>query len=171
MAVDIRLLAARLFLEAGDTKPNCYTDEDINNGQHWDLDQTPKHHQRKGEVQETIWSQGYKKACFFAAAGINHTVTFRNLKRCNPSKGNHCHEGMCHLVGIDFNDIDVFFQKPIHEREYNCSSCEPEIPWVVSAFVIAKPFRQVADMMRQRRPYFGYEENPENDEHDTKQYV
>lgn len=34
--------------------------------------------------------------------------------------------------------------------------------------MIAKPFRQVADMMRQRRPDFGYEEDTEND---TKQYV
>lgn len=36
--------------------------------------------------------------------------------------------------------------------------------------MIAKPFRQVTDMVRQRRPYFSYEKDTENDENDTKQY-
>ena len=74
-------------------------------------------------------------------------------------------------MAVDFDDIDVFFQKPIHDWEYNGSYCEPEIPRIVIAFVIAKPFRQVSNMVRQRGPDFGCEENPEDDEKDTKQYV
>ena len=78
---------------------------------------------------------------------------------------------MWHLVGVDFDDIYVFFQKPIHERKDNGSCCEPEIPWVVIEFVVAKPFRQVTNMVRQRGPDFGGKKDPENDEKDTKQYV
>ena len=74
-------------------------------------------------------------------------------------------------MGEGLNHLDVLAQISIHNGEYDCSKSEPEKPRVIAAFVITQPFRQVADMMRQRGPDFGHEENPENDEHNTKQYV
>ena len=78
---------------------------------------------------------------------------------------------MSQLMGEGLNHLDVLAQISIHNGEYDCSKSEPEKPWVVTALVITKPFRQVADMVRQRGPDFGGKKDPENDEKDTKQYV
>lgn len=94
-----------------------------------------------------------------------------SMKRMDPAKGQQGCYAMSQLMGEGLNHLDIFAQISIHYGEYYGSNSKPKKPRIIASLMIAKPFRKVADMMRQRRPDFGYEENPENDEHDTKQYV
>lgn len=89
----------------------------------------------------------------------------------NPAKGQQSRYAMSQLMGEGLNHFDILAQISIHNGEYYGSKSKPEKPRIIASHMIAKPFRQVADMMRQRRPDFGYEEDSENDENDTKQYV
>ena len=89
----------------------------------------------------------------------------------NPAKSQQSCDTMSQLMGEGLNHFYVLAQIPIHNGEYDCSKSEPEKPRIIASLVITKPFCQVAKMMRQRGPDFGYEEDTEKDENDTKQYA
>lgn len=89
----------------------------------------------------------------------------------NPAKGQQSRYAMSQLMGEGLNHFYILAQISIHNGEYNGSKSKPKKPRIIASLMIAKPFRQVADMMRQRRPDFGYEDDAENDENYTKQYL
>lgn len=152
-------------------QPHRKADNDIDDGQHGSFDYTSKHQKRNGIDEEAIGCQCNQKPSLFTSAGINHTILFSNMERDYSPKSNQSDNGMRHLMGKSLDEIDIFFQIPVHDGKHNGPQRKPKKPRVIAAFVVAEPFRQVADMMRQGRPDFSYEEDAENDENDTKQYV
>ncbi len=70
------------------------------------------------------------------------------MKRMYASEGQQRCNGVGQLMGEGFDDFDVLADFPVHDRKHNRSGSEPQKPWIIAALAVAKPFRQVAYMVR-----------------------
>lgn len=70
-------------------------------------------------------------------------------------------------MGEGLGHLDVLLQESVHEGKHDGTQSKPEKPRVIAAFVVAEPFRQVADMMRQRAPNLSDKKDTEENQNDA----